>query len=160
MAGASSMPEAGTPAPLFEGIAQDGDKKLLASYKGQKVALYFYPKDFTSGCTTQACNLRDGYKMLQDAGVAVLGVSPDDAEYHDKFASKYSLPFPLIADPDHKIMEKYGTWGEKNRYGKIVVGVKRTTFLIDEEGVIKHVIKRPNVKAHAEQILTKFGLQP
>ena len=158
MAVASTMPEAGDKAPSFEGISQSGEKHSLDSYKGQKVALYFYPKDFTPGCTTQACNLRDGYRELQDAGIAVLGVSPDDADHHQKFATEYSLPFPLLADPDKKIMETYGTWGEKNRYGKIVVGVKRTTFLIEEDGVIKHVIKRPMVKDHAQQIMKKFGL--
>lgn len=152
------MPEAGDKAPTFEGVSQSGENHSLIAYKGKKVALYFYPKDFTPGCTTQACNLRDGYRELQDAGIAVIGVSPDDAEHHQKFVTEYSLPFPLLADPDKKIMEKYGAWGEKNRYGKIVVGVKRTTFLIDEEGVIKHVIKRPNVKDHAQQIMKKFGL--
>ncbi|MEM8486502.1 MAG: thioredoxin-dependent thiol peroxidase [Bacteroidota bacterium] len=157
MAGAA-MPEPGAQAPAFEGKTPAGDKLSLASLKGQKVALYFYPEDFTPGCTEQACSLRDGYKMLQDAGVAVVGVSPDGDEKHQKFVAEYKLPFPLLADPDKTIMTAYGTWGEKNLYGKIVVGVKRTTFLIDEEGVVKHVIKRPKVKDHAVQILKKFGL--
>ncbi len=151
------MPEVGDKAPLFTGKSQTGDKVALKDFKGQKVALYFYPADFTPGCTTQACNLRDGHKELLDAGIAVLGVSPDDTEKHQRFVDEYSLPFPLIADPDHKIMEKYGTWGEKNRYGKIVVGVKRTTFLIDEDGMIKAVLKRPKVKEHTAEILKKFG---
>ncbi len=152
------MPEVGDKAPAFEGISQSGDKQTLAALKGKKVALYFYPEDFTPGCTNQACSLRDGYSMLQDAGIAVIGVSPDSKEKHDEFAKEYSLRFPLLADPDHKIMTSYGTWGEKNLYGKIVVGVKRTTFLIDEEGVVVSVIRRPKVKEHAEQILKKFGL--
>ena len=157
MAVTTTMPEAGTKAPPFEGIDQDGNKVTLASFKGKKVALYFYPEDFTPGCTDQACSLRDGYRTLQDAGIAVVGVSPDEADYHKKFVSAYKLPFPLLADPDHKIMKKYGTWGEKNLYGKIVIGVKRTTFLIDEAGIIQHIIKRPKVKDHAEQILKKFA---
>ena len=156
MAAAATMPEAGAKAPLFEGKSQTGEPIALKDFKGQKVILYFYPADFTPGCTTQACNLRDGYKELQDAGIAVIGISPDDEEKHQRFVDEYSLPFPLLADPDHKIMEKYGAWGEKNRYGKIVVGVKRTTFLIDEAGTIKAVIKRPNVKDHTAQVLKKF----
>ena len=157
MADSSPMPEKGDKAPLFKGKTQSGDTFDLTSYKGKRVALYFYPEDFTPGCTTQACNLRDGYQDLLDAGIAVLGVSPDDVEKHQQFVSEYKLPFPLIADPNRKIMERYGTWGEKNLYGKKVIGVKRTTFLIDEEGIVKHVFKRPNVKAHTEQILKKFA---
>ena len=152
------MPEAGMKAPAFQGKSQTGEKVSLKDLKGKKVALYFYPEDFTPGCTEQACSLRDGYPALLRAGVNVVGVSPDEADKHKEFIDEYNLPFPLLADPDHKIMEKYGTWGEKNLYGKIVVGVKRTTFLIDEEGVIRHVIKRPKVKDHANQVLTKFGL--
>ncbi len=152
------MPEAGSKAPAFDGVTQDGTKLSLAGLKGQKVALYFYPEDFTPGCTEQACSLRDGYKMLQDAGITVVGVSPDGDEKHKEFVAEYKLPFPLLADPEHKIMTTYGTWGEKNLYGKMVIGVKRTTFLIDEEGVIQAVIKRPKVKDHAVQILKKFGL--
>ena len=152
------MPEVGDKAPAFEGVSQSGEKQSLNALKGQKVALYFYPEDFTPGCTAQACSLRDGYKMLQDAGVTVIGVSPDDAEKHQKFVGEYKLPFQLIADPEKNIMETYGAWGEKNMYGKKVIGVKRTTFLIDEDGMIVSVIKRPKVKEHAEQILKKFGL--
>ncbi len=155
---AAAMPEKGAQAPAFEGSTPAGDKLSLASLKGQKVALYFYPEDFTPGCTEQACSLRDGYKVLQDAGVAVVGVSPDAADKHKEFVAEYKLPFPLLADPDKTIMTAYGTWGEKNLYGKMVIGVKRTTFLINEDGVIHHVIKRPKVKDHATQILKKFGL--
>ena len=151
------MPAVGEEAPLFEGTSQNGETISLGAYKGKKVALYFYPKDFTPGCTTQACNLRDGNRELMNAGIEVIGVSPDDPSSHQKFASEYNLAFPLIADPDKKIMEKYGTWGEKNLYGKKTMGVKRTTFLINEEGVIKHVFKRPKVKDHTEEIIKKFS---
>ena len=151
------MPEVGEAAPLFEGVTQDGNKISLASYKGRKVAVYFYPEDFTPGCTNQACNLRDGFQELLNAGIAVLGISPDDAESHERFTNEYELPFPLIADPEKKIMAQYGTWGEKNLYGKKVVGVKRTTFLINEDGIVSHVLKRPKVKDHTAQILKKLG---
>lgn len=157
MSDIATMPAVGQPAPAFEGVSQTGENVSLESYKGKKVALYFYPRDFTPGCTTQACNLRDGHKELLDAGIAVIGVSPDNHESHAKFVTEYSLPFPLIADPDKNIMGAYGTWGEKNMYGKKVLGVKRTTFLIDEEGKIKHVFKRPKVKEHTAEILKKFA---
>ena len=157
MAATPTMPAVGQPAPSFEGVSQTGETISLESLKGKRVALYFYPKDFTPGCTNQACNLRDGYKELLDAGISVIGVSPDDTASHVKFVTEYSLPFPLIADPDKTIMNLYGAWGEKNMYGKKTMGVKRTTFLIDEEGVVKHVFKRPKVKEHTEEILKKFG---
>ncbi len=150
------MPEVGEKAPLFEAQTQGGDTVRLADYQGRKVALYFYPKDDTPGCTKQACNLRDNYQMLLDAGIAVVGVSPDDVASHEKFAGKYDLPFPLLADPTHAILEAYGVWGEKNMYGRKFMGVKRTTFLINEDGVIHHVFKRPNVKMHTAEIMEKF----
>ncbi len=152
----NAMPEVGEKAPLFEGQTQGGGTVRLADYQSQKVALYFYPKDDTPGCTKQACNLRDNYQTLLDAGIAVLGVSPDDVASHEKFAGKYDLPFPLIADPEHAILEAYGAWGEKNMYGRKFMGVKRTTFLIGEDGVIRHVFKRPNVKGHTAEIMAKF----
>ena len=157
MADTATMPAVGQPAPSFEGVSQTGETVSLADFKGKKVALYFYPKNFTPGCTKQACNLRDGNRDLLDAGIAVIGISPDDVESHQKFGSEYSLSFPLIADPDKKIMDLYGTWGEKNMYGKKTMGVKRTTFLIDEEGIVKHVFKRPKVKEHTEEIIKKFA---
>ena len=120
------------------------------------MALYFYPKDATPGCTKQACNLRDHLAELADQGVAVVGVSPDDDESHEKFAGKHELSFPLIADPDHELIEAYGVWGEKKNYGKTYQGLQRTTFLIDEEGVIQHVFKRPKTAAHAEEIISKL----
>ena len=153
----SEMPAVGQSAPSFEGVSHTGETVSLDAYKGKRVALYFYPNDFTPGCTTQACNLRDGHQDLLGAGIAIIGVSPDDADSHQRFVNEYSLPFPLIADPDKKIMSLYGAWGEKNMYGKKVVGVKRTTFLIDEEGNIKHIFKRPKVKDHTAEILKKFG---
>ena len=155
----SSMPAVGQAAPNFEGVSQEGEQVSLDSFKGQKIALYFYPADFTPGCTTQACNLRDGHRGLLAAGIAIIGVSPDDSESHQRFATEYNLPFPIIADPDKEIMGQYGTWGEKNMYGKKVMGVKRTTFLIDEDGVIRHVFKRPKVKEHTAEILKKFGIE-
>jgi len=152
------MPAPGTLAPTFEGTSQDKDTIRLSDYRGRRVALYFYPKDDTPGCTLQACNLRDGYRDLLKAGIAVLGVSGDDVASHEQFAEKYELPFPLIADPDHQILEAYGVWGERNLYGRKFMGIKRTTFLIDEEGVIINVFKRPKVKEHTDEILQKFGV--
>jgi thioredoxin-dependent peroxiredoxin len=153
----NGMPSPGDQAPDFEGVTQSGEKLRLSDYRGRKVALYFYPKDDTPGCTKQACNLRDQYESLNMDDIAVIGVSGDDVESHQKFARKYSLPFPLVADPDRDLLKKYGVWGEKKLYGRISLGIKRTTFLIDEEGVIRGVIKRPNVKQHAEEIRRKFG---
>ncbi len=150
------MPEAGDQAPLFEGTTQDGETLRLKDYRGRKVALYFYPKDDTPGCTKQACNLRDGYQDLLDAGIAVVGVSGDDVASHETFADKYELPFPLVADPQHEILEAYGVWGERSLYGRTFLGTRRTTFLIDEDGVVRHVFKRPNVTSHTAEILEKF----
>ena len=154
----STMPEAGQPAPPFEGTTQTGETLRLEDFRGQKVALYFYPKDDTPGCTKQACNLRDNHSELLEAGVAVIGVSGDDQASHERFADKYDLPFPLVADPDHTILEQYGVWGQRNLYGRKFMGIKRTTFLIDEDGQVVHVFKRPKVKEHSAEILDKFGL--
>ena len=143
----------GDKAPDFKGIDQNGKEVQLSDFAGKKLILYFYPKDDTPGCTKEACNLRDNHTMLLEKGFAVLGVSPDDTASHQKFIEKYSLPFPLVADTGKEIMTTYGTWGEKNMYGKIKLGVLRTTFAIDEEGTILHVFKRPKNDAHAEQIL-------
>jgi len=143
----------GQKAPLFEGTGQNGKKVSLADFKGKKVVLYFYPKDDTPGCTAEACNLRDNHSELIKKGFSVLGVSPDNEKSHAKFAEKYTLPFPLIADPEKKIMDSYGVWGEKNMYGKKVFGVFRTTFLIDENGFIEKIISKVDTKDHAAQIL-------
>ena len=154
------MPTPGDPAPPFEGTDQDGRTIRLADFAGRPLALYFYPKDDTPGCTKQACNLRDNTEPLADAGVAVVGVSADTTESHERFAEKYDLPFPLLADPDHEILEAYGAWGEKNLYGKKSMGIKRTTFLIGPDGVVRHVFKRPKTAQHAEEILAKLGTIP
>ena len=148
--------EAGTEAPDFTAQTHDGRTVTLSDYRGQKVALYFYPKDNTPGCTAQACNLRDNTALLTDNGIAVIGVSPDPVASHQKFADKYELEFPLIPDPERTIIEAYGVWGEKKSYGKTFMGVQRTTFLIDENGVIAHVFKRPKTKEHAEEIVSKL----
>jgi len=148
--------EAGTVAPGFAGQTFAGETVSLADYAGRKVALYFYPKDSTPGCTAQACNLRDNLSLLAEHDISVIGVSPDDNTSHEKFANKHELPFPLLADPDHEIIEAYGVWGEKKNYGKTFMGLARTTFLIDEQGVIAHVFKRPKTKAHAEEIISKL----
>lgn len=150
------MPEVGQPAPDFEGRTQDGDTVRLSDYRGRKLALYFYPKDDTPGCTKQACSLRDDYSKLLDHGIAVVGVSADDVDSHARFAEKYELPFPLVADPEHRVLKAYGVRGERNLYGRTFMGTKRTTFLIDEEGTIHHIFKRPNTGAHAQEILEKF----
>lgn len=147
----------GTPAPDFTAATHTGETIRLSDFRGQRVALYFYPKDDTPGCTKQACSLRDGYRELQDAGIAVIGVSPDTEASHEKFASKYNLPFPLAADPDHTIAEQYGVWGERSLYGRLFNGISRTTFLINAEGVVQEVIARPNTGDHASEVLRKFG---
>lgn len=146
----------GTKAPLFKGKDQDGNTVSLADLKGKKVVLYFYPEDDTPTCTIQACNLRDNYGLLKQHGFEVIGVSPDDERKHKKFEEKFSLPFRLIADPTHKILEKYGVWGEKQMFGHKYMGVYRTTFVIDEKGTIKKIFKRPKNKEHASEIVAAF----
>jgi peroxiredoxin Q/BCP len=143
----------GQKAPAFTGIDQDGKKVSLADLKGQKLALYFYPEDDTPTCTVQACNLRDNYALLKKHGFTFIGVSPDAEEKHRKFREKFSLPFTLLADPDHKIIDKYGVWGEKNLYGRNYMGLHRTTFVIDGKGIIRKIFLRPKNKAHAEEIV-------
>jgi peroxiredoxin Q/BCP len=143
----------GDKAPAFSGKDAGGNKVSLADYKGKKVALYFYPQDDTPTCTTQACNLRDNIALLKKEGFAVIGVSPDDEKSHQKFGKKFGLPFPLVADPEHKIIDKYGVWGEKLLYGRKYMGLHRTTFLIDEKGVIRKIFLKPKSKQHAEEIV-------
>ncbi|PKK35497.1 thioredoxin-dependent thiol peroxidase [Siphonobacter sp. SORGH_AS_0500] len=140
-------------APAFEAVDQDGNLVKLSDFTGKKVVLYFYPKDDTPGCTAQACNLRDNYEALLKSGFVVLGVSVDDEKSHQKFAKKYELPFPLLADTDHKIVEDYGVWVEKNMYGRQYMGTARTTFVIDESGLIAEVIQKVDTKEHTSQIL-------
>jgi thioredoxin-dependent peroxiredoxin len=143
----------GQKAPQFSGLDQEGKKASLKDFLGQKVVLYFYPEDDTPTCTIQACNLRDNYGLLLKNRYKVIGISPDDVKSHQKFQEKFELPFTLIADPDHKIIDKYGVWGEKNMYGRKYMGLHRTTFVIDEKGVISKIFLRPRNKAHAEEIV-------
>ncbi|MBY0537632.1 MAG: thioredoxin-dependent thiol peroxidase [Chitinophagaceae bacterium] len=145
--------KAGDKAPAFSGVDQDGKKISLKDYKGKKLVLYFYPQDGTPTCTVQACNLRDNFSALKAAGYEILGVSPDSVKDHKKFETKQSLPFRLIADDDHTILNKYGVWDEKQLYGRKYMGVLRTTFVIDEKGVITQVFLKPKSKMHAEEIL-------
>lgn len=147
------MLKEGDKAPAFSGKDQDENTISLSSLKGQKVVLYFYPENDTPTCTIQACNLRDNYGLLKQEGFEVIGVSPDDTKSHKKFETKFDLPFRLIADPTHKILEKYGVWGEKQMFGNKYMGVHRTTFVIDEKGVIRKIFVRPKNKAHAEEIV-------
>lgn len=140
-------------APAISTIDQDGNPITLEQYKGKKVVLYFYPKDNTPGCTAQSCNLRDNYQALLDNGYVVLGVSIDGQKSHKKFVDKFDLPFPLMVDEDKKIVNDYGVWGEKSMYGKTYMGTFRTTFVINEEGVISEVISKVKTKEHTAQIL-------
>ncbi len=149
--------EVGNKAPDFSGLDQNGIKVSLKDYKGKKLVLYFYPEDDTPTCTVQACNLRDNFSALKAAGFEIIGISPDEVESHKKFKNKFQLPFTLIADPRHTIIDKYGVWGEKNLYGHKHMGIYRTTFVIDEKGIIKKIFKRPNNKAHAEEIIKSWA---
>ena len=150
------MPEISQPAPDFTLPVTGGGEISLSDLRGKAVVLYFYPRDDTPGCTKQACNLRDHTGDLTEAGVAVVGVSADPVESHERFAAKYDLPFPLLADPEREILEAYGAWGEKNLYGRKSMGTKRTTFLIGADGRVIHVFKRPKTDRHAEEILAKL----
>ena len=146
----------GQKAPFFEGTDQKGNNIKLDDFKGKKLILYFYPKDNTPGCTAEACDLRDNYKDLLDKGYAVIGISPDSEKSHSKFAEKFDLPFPLIADTERIILSAYGTWGEKKMYGKTFLGVKRMTFIIDEQGVIEKIISKVKTKEHTAQIYSLY----
>lgn len=146
----------GTKAPAFKAKDQNGNTISLKDYLGKKVALYFYPHDNTPTCTVEACNLRDNYGALKNAGIEVIGVSTDDEKSHKKFETKHQLPFTLIADPEQKIVDAYGVWGLKKFMGKEFDGTHRTTFLIDEKGVIQYVIEKVKSKEHASQILELF----
>ncbi|MDY6206452.1 MAG: thioredoxin-dependent thiol peroxidase [Prevotella sp.] len=146
----------GEKAPAILGKDQNGKEIRLEDFKGRKLALYFYPKDMTSGCTSQACNLRDNYADLKKEGFEVIGVSVDDEAKHRKFIEKYELPFPLVADTEHQLVEQFGVWGEKSMYGRKYMGTFRTTFIINEEGIVEHIIepKKIKVKEHAAQIIS------
>ena len=143
----------GDQAPAFSGKDQSGNMVSLESFRGNKVVLYFYPKDDTPGCTAEACSLRDNYEALLARGYKVVGVSPDSEKSHKKFTDKYELPFPLIADTEKNILQDYGVWGRKKFMGREYDGVIRTTFIIDEKGVIEEVIEKVDTKNHAAQVL-------
>jgi peroxiredoxin Q/BCP len=146
----------GQKAPAFSAKDQNNTTISLKDFIGQKVILFFYPEDDTPTCTIEACNLRDNYKMLQNEGFVVLGVSPNDTESHKKFEIKFELPFSLLADETHSIIDKYGVWGEKNLYGRKYMGLHRTTFIIDEKGIIRKIFLKPTNKKHAEQIVAAW----
>ncbi len=146
--------EEGTKAPTFKSKTFTGQEIKLSDYKGQNLLLYFYPRDNTTGCTKQAQNLQSNLKKLSAQNIAVVGVSPDDNDSHQRFSEKHHLAFPLLPDPDRKIIEKYGVWGEKKNYGKVYMGLQRTSFLINSSGIIEHVFKRPKTNDHTEEILS------
>ena len=143
-------------APDFTTKDQNGKDVKLSDFRGQRVVLYFYPKDDTPGCTKEACSLRDSHDVFTEKGIKVLGVSNDDEASHQKFISKFNLPFDLLADTEKEIVNAYGVYGEKNMYGKKYMGINRTTFLIDEEGKIKKIFKKVNVDEHADEVLKAF----
>ena len=147
------MIEEGKPAPDFELATDTGERVKLSDYRGQAVVLYFYPKDDTPGCTVEACGFRDSYDDFVKRGAVVLGVSPDDEASHVKFKDKFSLPFTLLADPEHAVADQYGVWGEKKYAGKTYWGVNRTTFVIDAEGNVAKVMKNVKPDGHPEQVL-------
>ena len=145
--------EPGSKAPDFTLPADDGGKVKLSALRGQNVVLYFYPRDMTPGCTREACAFRDSKPALKKLGAVVFGVSTDDVASHEKFRDRYELNFPLLADVDHKVAEKYGAWREKNMYGKKSMGIQRSTFLIDAEGKVARVWKKVNVDGHDEEVI-------
>ena len=147
------MLQTGDKAPYFEGPDQDGNIIRLSDFTGRRLVLYFYPKDSTPGCTAEACDLRDNYERFLSQGYAVVGVSKDSAASHRKFIEKYSLPFPLISDPETVILQAYEAWGEKKNYGKVSMGTLRKTYVIDENGIITDIIAKVDTKNHTAQIL-------
>jgi len=148
------MVEEGKPAPDFELTSDAGERVRLSSLRGTPVVLYFYPKDDTPGCTTQACGIRDVYSDFEDRGAVVLGVSPDDEASHVRFKEKYSIPFTLLADPQHEVAEEYGVWKERNLYGKKSMGIERSTFVIDADGNVSKVMRRVKPDTHAADVLS------
>jgi len=149
--------EVGDKAPAFRAKNQDGETMSLSDFKGRPLVVYFYPKDDTPGCTKEACSFRDGWSKFKKRGVAVVGVSTDDEKSHRKFADKFSLPFPLLADPEKKIVNDYGVWGEKSMYGRKYMGTNRVTYLIDGKGKIAAVWPKVKPDGHADQILEAVG---
>ena len=148
--------KSGDKAPVFNGIDQNGNQISLTNFKGKNLILYFYPKDNTPGCTAQACSLRDGYEELGKLGYQVVGVSPDSEKSHQSFIAKFGLPFPLVADKDKSIATSYGVYGEKKMYGKTVMGIHRTTFVIDGTGKIVEIFSKVDTKEHVKQIVEKL----
>jgi len=146
----------GIAAPDFSGINQNGETISLAGFKGKKLILYFYPKDDTPGCTAEACNLNDNYEYWLLKGYQVVGISPDGEASHAKFVKKYGLKFNLIADTSKEILQAYGVWGEKVNYGKTYMGVIRTTFIINEEGIVEKIFKKVDTKEHTDQIVKEL----
>jgi thioredoxin-dependent peroxiredoxin len=151
------MLKEGTTAPAFKTTDQNGETVSLKDLRGQKVVLYFYPKDDTPGCTKEACSFRDAYSKFKKQGINVLGVSPDKEAAHKKFVTKYQLPFTLLSDTDHSIAESYGVWGEKKFMGRTYMGVHRTTFLIDEKGKIRKIFEKVKPEDHASEVLGAFA---
>ena len=147
------MVEEGKPAPDFALTSDEGATVRLSELRGKPVVVYFYPKDDTPGCTAQACGIRDNYDGFGERGAVVLGISPDDESSHVKFKQKYGLPFTLLADPDHKVADAYGVWGERSMYGKKYMGIERSTFVIDPEGNVSKVMRRVKPDTHAQQVL-------
>ncbi len=145
--------EIGMQAPDFTLLNQNGEEVTLSDFKGKKVVLFFYPKDNTPGCTAEACNLNDNYDRFISKGYKILGVSPDDVASHQKFASKYNLTYNILANPKKDVLQLYGVWAEKKMFGRSYMGVKRTTFIIDENGIIENIFKKVDTKNHSEQIL-------
>lgn len=143
----------GQPAPDFELKSDSGETVKLSDFRGQQIVLYFYPKDDTPGCTTQACGIRDAWAEFERAGAVVLGVSPDDERSHEKFRDKYGLPFTLLADTDHRVAEAYGVWGEKRFMGRSYMGVGRSTFVIGEDGTVRKVFAKVKPDTHADDVL-------
>ena len=151
------MIEEGKPAPDFELPTDSGETIKLSGLLGKQVVLYFYPKDDTPGCTTQACGIRDAYGEFERAGAVVLGVSPDDERSHGKFRDKYELPFTLLADTDHEVAERYGVWGEKKYMGRTYMGINRSTFVIDGDGIITKVFPQVKPATHADDVLAALN---
>ena len=147
------MVEEGKPAPDFELRSDDGETVRLSDFRGKPVVVYFYPRDDTPGCTAQACGIRDNWEAFGERGAVVLGISPDDENSHTKFRQKYGLPFTLLADPDHRVADEYGVWGERSLYGKKYMGIERSTFVIDPNGNVARVLRRVKPDTHAEQVL-------
>lgn len=145
--------EAGDAAPSFSLLDQAGKRVALADFKGRRLVVYFYPEDDTPTCTAQACEFRDGWSDLQAAGAVVLGISPDSPAAHQRFRAKFGLPFPLLADEDHAVAKAFGVWGEKSLYGRTMIGMIRTTFIIDGAGRIERVFPRVRTKGHAARVL-------